>query len=166
MKETSKNIRKYSGVRALASSLNMVTNPIFKKRGFVENKIITDWYIIVGEMLAGYSSPHKVVFGKDKQTGGVLHIQVTDGGMAMELSYMEPVIIEKISTYFGYKAIVKLKIIQRPKPYVSNAKQLVAKRQLSILEAETLQRQLADMEDGELKTALARLGKSILESGI
>jgi hypothetical protein len=155
------NTRKFSGVRALSQTLNRITNPIFSKRGFVENKIIIDWVLIVGERLGNFTSPRKISFQKDKTTGGVLHVDVFDSGMAMEMTYSEPVIIEKIATYFGYKAIAKIKIIQKLGGGIA-AKQPLPERKLSEDKMVDLRGQLDDIDDEDLRKALQGLGVSVL----
>jgi hypothetical protein len=156
-----KNIKKYTGMRALSQTLNSVTNPIFRKRGFVENKIITDWSLIVGENLGNYSAPRKLFFGKDKKTDGVLHVDVFDSGMAMELSYMEQVVLEKIASYFGYRAINKIKIIQKLGGGIA-AKKQPPERKLSEDKMMDLGGQLDDIDDEDLKKALQAFGVSVM----
>ena len=163
MQPPNKNIRKYSGVRMLSSSLNFVTKPIFKQRGFVENKIITDWDFIVGRELGSCSTPKRIFFAKDKKTNGILHVEVYDSGLAMEMTYMEPVLIEKISVYFGYKAVEKLKILQRPggKLDIKEAKK-VAVRNLSEDKKLLLNNYLSEIEDEDLRAALSSLGRDVM----
>jgi hypothetical protein len=163
MQPPNKNIRQYSGVRMLSSSLNFVTKPIFKQRGFVENKIITDWDFIVGKELGSCSTPKKISFAKDKKANGILHVEVYDSGLAMEMTYMEPVLIEKISVYFGYKAVEKLKILQRPggKLDIKEAKK-VAVRNLSEEKKTLLNSYLSEIEDEDLRLALSSLGRDVM----
>lgn len=163
MKQTYKKKRKYSGSVALSSSLNFVTNPIFKKRGFVENKIITDWDLIVGKDLGNCSTPKKISFAKEQKSNGVLHVEVYDSGIAMEMTYMEPVIIEKISVYFGYKAIQKIKIVQRPGgQFKVYEEKKVIERNLSDEKKAILDSYLDEIEDEELKAALNSLGHGVM----
>jgi hypothetical protein len=163
MKRTYKNTRKYSGMRMLSASLNNVTSPIFKRRGFAENKIITDWNFIVGKELGNSSTPKKIAFNRDKKSDGVLTVEIYDSGTAMEMTYMEPVLIEKISAYFGYKAVARLKIIQRPggQPDIGEEKKIKI-RKLSDEKSKVLNGYLDDIDDLELKDALASLGAGVM----
>lgn len=163
MQPPDKNVRQYSGVRMLSGSLNVVTKPIFKQRGFVENKIITDWDFIVGKELGSCSTPKKISFNRDKKANGILHVEVYDSGLAMEMTYMEPVLIEKISVYFGYKAVEKLKITQRPGGKL-NIKEVKTPpvRNLSEGKKHLLNNYLSEIEDEELRTALSNLGRDVM----
>ncbi len=160
--------RKFGGSRALSKSLNFVTKPAFRRRGFAENRIITDWGSIVGDMLGDISAPRRLIFAKKERNNGVLHVEVYDSGMAMELIYLEPVVIEKIAAYFGYKAVGRLKIIQKP----LSQKQL-RKKEVDYLEnpkvSEEVQSRLnillEEIEDDELRKTLHNLGVSVVREG-
>ncbi len=97
------------GIHALASMLPRVTAPIFKKRGFAEAGILTDWPAIVGEHLARHTMPEKIAFARGARTAGVLHV-VTESAFAPELQHLEPQVIERINGYFGYYAVGRLRI--------------------------------------------------------
>lgn len=166
MKKQTKEKKAWRGAKNLSYSLDFVTKPIFKRRGFTENKILTDWNQIVGENLGQCSAPRKLFFSRDKKSDGTLYIEVYDSGMAMEMTYMEPIIIEKIASYFGYKAIAKLKIIQRPGGGMPSKE----RKDLSVKDGAVIpdakQQQFDDLLDGiedeEMKAALMSLGTSVL----
>jgi hypothetical protein len=161
MFESSGNIHFTKGPRSLSRTLNNVTNPLFAKRGFVGTKLITDWHLIVGDSVSKHSSPRKLVFAKDKKTEGILHVDVFDSGMAMELTYTEPVILEKIATYFGYRAIARIKITQKL-AVRKEIEQAPPKRKLPEDKLQDLRDKLADVDDEELKAALERFGVNVM----
>jgi hypothetical protein len=97
------------GIHALASMLPRVTAPIFKKRGFAEAGILTDWPAIVGEHLARHTMPEKIAFPRNGRSAGILHI-VTESAFAPELQHLEPQVLERINGYFGYFAVARLRI--------------------------------------------------------
>ena len=75
----------------------------------VEVRIFLNWKHIVGKPIADVSRPEKVVF---TDATGVLYLHVKSGGHAVFLQYAVPGIIEKISTYFGFKVIHSVKVRQ------------------------------------------------------
>lgn len=156
--------RNFRGQKSISYALDMVTKPIFKKRGFAENKIITQWPMIVGEALSNETSPKKLVYRRDSKTDGILYVDVYDSGMAMEMTYMEPMIVEKIASYFGYRAVAKLKIMQNPGG-LNNKKTkpdfYKATSEVGVDTKVRLQEMLADIDDEELKNALSKLGESV-----
>ncbi len=82
-----------------------------KKRGFSEYRLIQDWPQIVGAQLAAVSCPQKISFEMNKKTDGVLHVDVLSAS-ALEFQHLQPVIIERIAAYFGYKAIGRMVLHQ------------------------------------------------------
>ena len=154
--------RKYYGPLQIGGALDKVTKPILNRRGFAENKIIVDWDKIAGERIAKFSSPRKIYFQKEKRSEGVLHVEVYDSSLAMEMTYIEPVIIEKIAAYFGYKAVAKIKIIQNLKKIVDDKQEAKPEIILSNKNNRSLNDSLADIEDEEMRLCLQKLGSDVL----
>ena len=91
--------------------IDKLTRNVFRKKGFATAKIIMEWEQILGNpQLARHTTPFKITYPVGKTTDGVLYIK-TSGSLALELQQYEPKIIEKIATYFGFKAISHIKII-------------------------------------------------------
>lgn len=156
-----KNFRTYS-MQNISVALDKVTKPVFQKKGFAENKIITDWDWIVGKEIGKFSFPKKIYFRGETRSEGTLHVEVWDSGIANDMMYMEPIIIEKIAKYFGFKAVAKIKIMQNPSIIKKAIKDIPKIDKESINNAEEYAKTiLADVDDPELKKALESLGKSI-----
>lgn len=153
--------RKYRGVKSLSHALDIVTKPVFLKRGFAENRIITDWNTIVGESISACSIPRKLTFARDKKSNGTLYIEVSNSSFATEMVYIEPMILEKIACYFGYKAVSRLKIQQNPKSQAAIPNKPIVKKSISAENLAELEKSLADIEDPELKASLLSLGRNL-----
>jgi hypothetical protein len=93
--------------------VNRVIQPIAKKHGIVHGKIILDWEKIVGPQYAQYCSPTKVTFRQGYRTFGTLHLKVNPSH-ALLVSHSKDLVLEKINTFFGYKALSDLRMIQVP----------------------------------------------------
>jgi hypothetical protein len=106
--ETSRRL----GANSYQRALNNLLKPAFTKRGFAHHRSITDWSKIVGEEVARFVFPKKLTFPKDQQQGGTLYLEVYDSGVAMELVYLKSQIIERIATFFGFKAVGDIKVTQ------------------------------------------------------
>lgn len=153
------------GPRPLSMALDHSSKPLFAKRGFVQTRIIHDWSHIIGKALAQFSQPNKLSFQKDKRSGGMLYIEVYDSGMATQMAYLEPMIIEKIATYFGYKAVSKIKLIQKPSMRATAAKADTTTQQdktLTDSQQQQLDQMLHTIDDDALRQMLASLGKHII----
>lgn len=139
--------------------LDQVTKPAFSKRGFYHRKLLTDWPQIVGEVLAKASHPKKLIFPKGENTGGTLYIEVYHSGLATELTYLEPMVLEKIAMYFGYRAVGALKLIQKPEGMVVDKKESIYEAKQTPSEATIAL--VAEVEDEVLREHLLSLGSRL-----
>jgi hypothetical protein len=154
---------RYAGPTELSQSLNVITKPIFRKRGLSENKLISDWNVIVGIEYGNRSTPKKISFYRQSKDNGTLYIETYDSGVALELEYMKEIVLEKIARYFGYKAIAKIVITQRPGGQINlKAKKDKISRNISENKKEQLHQILDDIEDPQLKEALSNLGMNVM----
>ncbi len=143
----------------LSQAMEKITKPLFKKRGFVESRLITEWPQIVGAQLAAHCSPEKLVFDRWNQAGAKLHL-VTESGWALELQHMEPVLLEKIAGFFGFKAVERLVIRQGQLPQKS-----VPRVRTNLDETAIANTALpAAVEDDDLRLALQRLAHARRQS--
>ncbi len=161
--------RKSVGMLKLGSLLPDVTKSSFKKRGFAESKIISEWEQIVGIEVAKHSIPFKLSFNRESRTGGVLHIRAF-GSISTALQHLEPLIIDRIATYFGYQAVSKIKILHSSEQKTEakqSAKTGTQKRTsptLDNVQNAKLKDLLSEINDDNLKAALEKFGRSFLGS--
>ena len=99
-------------LQSFAQTIRPLTQTILGKHGFVVADIITHWTEIMGEQLAEYATPLRIEFPHSQKNDGCLFLQVRTGAFALEISHREKYILDKINTYFGYKAVASLKILQ------------------------------------------------------
>jgi hypothetical protein len=109
-----KTDRKSGGFRALGTSLDKMTRPIFGKRGMADGSIALEWPRIVGESLAKVTLPERISYPKRDRRSGTLYLKVAGGSFATELIHFEPQLIERINRYFGYQAVSQVRIVQGP----------------------------------------------------
>ena len=105
--------RRRSGPLPLAALLPRLTRKALGKFGFSYIGLITDWATIVGPDIARLSAPEKLSFPRNKRDSGVLRLKA-EGGAALEIQHLEPQILDRINTYFGYRAVMRLHIINGP----------------------------------------------------
>ena len=96
----------YTGPRSIAKVLDQAMGATTKARGFTQAAVITQWPAIVGESWARDCAPQKLVFPRGERSGATLHIR-TPGSVAIELQHVEPVLIERINRYFGFRAVAR-----------------------------------------------------------
>lgn len=135
-----------------------IVKPVFKTRGLMEGKILTHWSHIVGEKFASLALPEKITFPKGQRSGGTLHLMVTSSGSLL-LQSISDLILERVNTFFGYKAVSKLYMTHGLTPLQKS----FAKEQPSLPQEEkdNIEDQTQHICDEELKKCLVNLGTSL-----
>jgi len=141
--------------KTLDQVVEPLTRPLLKTQGLAGTKILTQWESIVGAQLSQHCMPEKLSFPKGKKSGGTLVIS-TESGFATELQHMQPLILERLASYFGYQAIVRIVIshswMHTPKLDKPAMKPTLAKGSSHLAD---------DVTDSELKEALASLARTL-----
>jgi len=157
------------GLRALGSSLTTVTKRAFARRGLTGADIARQWPAIVGRELAAQCRPRQLRFPKaGEAVDGRLTLRVAPG-WALEVQHLEPLVLERVNGYFGYRAVSRLVLQQGPLPPLEGGEQeTAARRRAAARETpaplnETLAAKLSTVEDPELRAALEGLGRSLGE---
>ncbi|MDA1327000.1 MAG: DciA family protein [Proteobacteria bacterium] len=150
------------GPRALAAVLPKVAEPALRKRGFSAVEIITNWREIVGPDLADEASPDRLAFPRGARSQGTLHV-TAPGAVALEIQHLEPLIIERINTYFGYGAVCRIALTQGPARKRPDAKsQTPARpRKVNPIRQAEIDASTNGIASEPLRDALRNLGKSV-----
>lgn len=137
------------------------TKVAFRRFGIAHARLSSDWEHIVGPVLAAKALPQRIDFPKGKRDGGTLFLAVATG-WALEMQHLEPVILEKIATYFGYRAVARIHITQRPLPVTTKSPPSKPKQSpLPETTRQRLEEATAQVDNPELKAALEKLGEGI-----
>jgi len=144
----------------LADCVEAAVKPSAQKRGLAERRLLAAWRDIVGATLAAQCMPEKLSFPRGKQGEGTLTLRV-GGSYALEVQHAEPVILEKIAGYFGYRAVAALRLVQAPLPIKPRAAKRMAAKPLSPSAQQKLEAVTAHAQDADLRQALERLGAAV-----
>lgn len=147
--------------KTLSQCIEPITRPVLKKQGLAGSRIISEWRSIVGEKLATRCIPQKLSFSAGKKIDGTLSIAV-ESGFATELQHNQPLILERLATYFGYKAVSRITIShtyiseqEKPEP-TTKRKSPLPQSCIDITR---------DIEDEELRTALTNIARTLADAG-
>ena len=143
-------------IGALAAKL--VAKPL-GKRGFAAASLAAGWPAIVGEALAGGTLPLRVVFARGARTGGVLHLRVASGALALQMQHLEPLILERVNGHYGYAAVSRLALTQGPVPRRARPPRAAPAPTGEI--DPTLKGRIAALPDADLRAALEGLGRRL-----
>ena len=99
--------------------------------GAIQTHIFLNWKNIAGQY-ADVTFPDRIKFDKKKNKEGQIIIKVQNG-FGPEIQHAIPFLLNQINARFGYKAIMKIKIIQTDLGYihVSDNNNLVVKNILT-----------------------------------
>lgn len=150
-------------LESLGSIFIPIMNGAFDAKDFIEVDVMLKWEDIIGKEIALFSTPTKVKFNP-KTDERVIYIDVPVGGFALELQHREIYLLDKINSYFGYKAIHKLQISQNVNMRIKKIQPMKKKPLLT----DGDKKYLSDMSDGikndELKEILIKLGENVISS--
>ena len=159
--------RAMSGARPVGAYAAKVLDPAARARGFATTSLLSEWPAIVGEELAAFTMPDRVVWPRRREDeeqaspirrrrdeGATLVLRV-DGPRAVEVQHRSGQILERVNLYFGYRAITEMRILQAP----------VAKAAPPLVPAKPPDEGFAlpasaGIEDESLRKALSRLGSA------
>jgi hypothetical protein len=157
---------------ALADLTAKAMDPVLAKQGFGAADIILNWEDIVGERLARYCEPVKLQWPARPAKGepgtgergmgqepASLVVRV-EGGFAIELQHVSPLVIERVNSHLGWRCIGRLLLRQGP---IGHSRPAPRRKPIDDPAARAeAARQSAGVEDEALRSALTRLGSRIL----
>ncbi|KIL99685.1 Zn-ribbon-containing protein [Paramagnetospirillum magnetotacticum MS-1] len=151
--------RRTHGLVSIAVPSDRVTRPVFGRHGFAGGALVVDWPAIVGSAVASHTLPIGIKFPPKERTEGSLTVKVDSGAFALEMQHLEPLILERINGYFGWKAVARLKLRQGPLPDSARASPKDAVPGSPSNAPLPAGESLAQVEDPDLRAVLERLGR-------
>ena len=154
--------------KKIGDTLGKVNRAFSNKYGKIEFLILSKWPQIVGSFFAEHSEPDKISrltedFDEFDQPifKNFLHVRVSPAA-AVEFQHYKDTIIEKINSFFGYKAIADLRLQQNFIPKKKNEKTLKSERfETTDNEKKIVKKEMQNIKDKELEKSIVNLGLSI-----
>jgi hypothetical protein len=147
--------------RALGEISSKCVADVFTRQGFSSIELVTQWQDIVGSEIAAHTEPIKIQWPHhaDPADGdpGVLVVRA-QGPTALEIQHLSNVILERVNSFLGWRAVGRLAIRQAPLTRTSKRVQLPPPNPETVRRVEAT---LANIADDGLRAALARLGATI-----
>jgi hypothetical protein len=161
--------RRGGGPMAVGAYVPAIARKVFEAHGFPSASILSDWPEIIGADFAAITAPERLVWPRGehqshtdgesprrtplhRRTGATLFLRV-EGPRSLEVQHIAPQLLERINTYFGYRAVAELRIMQGPvrrdvpsEPHAREVKKVELDKEI---------------EDEKLRAALEKLGASI-----
>ena len=154
--------------KRIGDTLTGVNRAYSSKFGKIEFLILSKWPQIVGSFFADHSEPDKI----SRLTDGYnevdepifknfLHVRVSPAA-AVEFQHYKDTIIEKINSFFGYKAITDLRLQQNfipEKKIVRNVD--ILNQAISEEEKISIKSEIENIKNKDLEKSIVNLGASI-----
>jgi hypothetical protein len=143
--------------QSLGSLLLKAARPVLGRHGLAAGGLVADWPSIVGAQLAQCCVPMRLAFPPAERANGTLHLRV-QGPLALELQHLEPVVLERINSYFGYRAVAKLRIQQGPVPRPARPR---TARPEATEQDPAVETAVSGIDDPALRQRLSRFGHAL-----
>ena len=147
--------------RPLAAFAGTALNDALKAQGFASAEIVARWADIVGAEIAAHSEPLKINWprqaNEDTAEPATLVLRV-EGPAAIEIQHLSSVILERVNQFFGWRAIGRLALRQAP---LRRRAPKTVPAPPDPAAAARIAESLPQVEDENLRLALARLGAAI-----
>tara|TARA_Y100000768_G_C23837785_1_gene614630 strand:- start:76 stop:594 length:519 start_codon:yes stop_codon:yes gene_type:complete len=155
--------------QAVGDALKKINRNFTSKFGKIEFIIQSNWSEIAGSYFSEYSEPKNIVRIPDyeNELGEQIyknHLNVSVApAAALEFQHFKDKLLEKINSYFGYKAIINLRIQQNYIPKSKMDFPKTKKIELSDTEKENILDTVDKVTNNDLKKSLFDLGKNIIK---
>ena len=149
--------RKQSYFKKIGNSLPKIVDKNIKEKNFIEVSVIKKWRAIIGEDIAKFCWPIKIIFSNINNSNGIIFLK-TKRGRSMEIEFKNEEIIEKLNQYFGYNAISKISVVQD-----FDIKDAYKKNKKREKNKHTQSKIINKVKKGDIKMALKKLNKTLFE---
>jgi len=168
MKYKNTEIKRTFVPKKIGETLTKVNKNYSNKFGKIEFLILSKWSQIVGTFFADHSEPDKISRITENLNEldepiykNLLHVRVSPAA-AVDFQHYKDTIIEKINSFFGYKAITDLRLQQNFIPKIKSKKNTdLFDQDLSEEEKESIKSEMDIIQNKELEKSIVNLGASI-----
>ena len=141
------------GPRPVGALMPRLTRPAFRRRAPATAQVLADWSAIVGPAIAAVTTPRRLA-------AGTLTIACA-GPIAMELQHLATEVIARINAHLGSQTVAALRFVQTPELLAMPAALPPPPDPAKLAAVEAA---VGGLPEGELRGALASLGRAMLTS--
>ncbi|MCG6859589.1 MAG: DciA family protein [Salaquimonas sp.] len=156
--------RRKGGARPVADFAGKVLEPVIARRAGMNLDLLAAWPDIVGPPHGDYTKPEKINWPRrasddDPFEPGTL-VVACDGARAVLFQHETDQCVERVNSFFGFRAIARIRIVQKPVTRLAAP----SRRQLPEPGPQARARLdaiVAAIEDEELRKRLEKLGRGV-----
>lgn len=153
--------------QAIGDTIRKVNRNFSSKFGKIEFIVHSKWSEITGSYFGEFSEPKNITRIPDYENEfgetvfkNQLNVSVAPAA-ALEFQHYKDTIIEKINSYFGYKAIIDLRIQQNYIPKTVVKANVLNDRKLTSDDEKSIINEVEKLKNDDLKQSLIDLGTNI-----
>ena len=154
--------------RKVSELVGKIMEPVLARRSGMTLDLLNAWPELAGVEYRDYTRPEKINWPNrahedDPFKPGIL-VVACDGARALFFQHDLSRICARVNVFFGFTAIEKIKIVQKP---VTAPKQNKVRTPAKLNEQQTakLDKILDHIDNPELKEKLAKLGRGVMGKG-
>jgi len=151
--------------RHVSDLVTGVLSEVVARRAGMTMDLLAAWPDIVGEAYAHYTLPEKILWPKrasevEAFQPGVL-VVACDSAKAIFFQHETAQLLERLNYFFGFQAVHKIKLVQRP--IGKMAEKPAPKPKLNDSDRQRLSGVLEQIEDPALKERLKKFGEGVIK---
>ena len=145
----------------LADFATRLLSPVVERQAGMTLDLLAAWDQLAGPDHAARTRPERLKWprGDAEEFKPATLVVACDGAHAIFFQHETKVLIERLNTFFGFAAVDRVQIVQRP--LAAREAPRPAPPTLAPARERALQRDLRRVDDERLRAALARLGRGV-----
>ena len=164
-----KTPRKRKSARKVSELVGKIIQPVLARRTGMTIDLLAAWPELVGEQYRDFTRLEKINWPNraneaDPYKPGIL-VVACEGARALYFQHEISHICERVNVFFGFAAIAKIKIVQKPVKSLRNNGQhdgSISDLRLSRVNKKRLDHILKSVDDAELRVKLEKLGRGVM----
>ncbi|WP_182084654.1 DciA family protein [Aureimonas sp. ME7] len=153
------------GARPIGDLVSTLVEPIVARKAGMTLGLISAWPEIVGARLETGCRPEKLTWPKafdgEADPPPATLVVACEGAFVLRLQHETQAILQRVDAFFGYHAVSRIKIVQRP-VHVEKRNRKPAVKPLTARDRDTIAEVTSRIESTRLRQALERLGETVI----
>ncbi|WP_427023438.1 DUF721 domain-containing protein [Aureimonas ureilytica] len=153
------------GPRPLSDLVSDLVDPIVARKAGMTSGLLSSWPEIAGLRLQEGSRPEKLIWPPRRSENDPFDqatlVVACEGAFVLRLQHESRELIGRVNAYFGYPAVARLKIVQRPVQTVRPTRKVPVKP-LTPRDRRAISEATSRIESPRLRAALERFGEAVL----
>ena len=153
--------------KSVTELLGGVLEPVLARRTGMRIDLMRAWPELAGGEFAKTTRPEKIEWPRRRHEDDPFEpatlLVACEPSAALFFQHEQSGVVERVNLFFGFYAVKRIRIVQKPVLKSHDAPALTARSDLSLEEEARLSDMLSEIEDPDLKKVLKKLGSGVLK---